>query len=53
MLLANQHLHGRQEGVVTSLLKGGYLPRPGVALAAAETISTSTRCTCYEFSNFT
>jgi hypothetical protein len=29
----------------TSLLKGGYLPRPGVAFAAAETISTRTRCT--------
>nr|GMD24564.1 hypothetical protein Iba_chr08cCG1810 [Ipomoea batatas] len=29
----------------TSRLKGGYLPRPGVAFAAAETISTSTRWT--------
>lgn len=31
---------------ITSLLKGGYLPRPGVAFAAAETISINTRCTC-------
>jgi len=29
----------------TSLLKGGYLPKPGVALAADETISIRTRCT--------
>jgi hypothetical protein len=28
-------------------LKGGYLPRPGVAFAAEDTISTSTRCTYY------
>lgn len=31
--------------IITSLLKGGYLPRPGVAFAAAETMSTKTRCT--------
>ena len=30
----------------TSLLNGGYLPKPGVAFAAAETISIRTRCTC-------
>lgn len=29
----------------TSLLNGGYLPRPGVPLAAAETISIKTLCT--------
>ena len=27
----------------TSLLNGGYLPRPGVAAATAETISNRTR----------
>lgn len=37
--------------MITSLLKGGYLPRPGVAFAAAETISTSTRCTFIGNSN--
>lgn len=30
---------------LTSLLNGGYLPRPGVPLAAAETISIKTLCT--------
>lgn len=33
--------------IITSLLKGGYLPRPGVAFAAAETMSTKTRCTWF------
>lgn len=37
--------------MITSLLKGGYLPRPGVAFAAAETMSTSTRCTCFGNNN--
>ena len=31
----------------TSLLNGGYLPKPGVPFAAAETISIRTRCTCF------
>lgn len=35
--------------MVTSCLKGGYFPRPGVELAAFETISTSTRCTYQKF----
>ena len=29
----------------TSRLNGGYLPSPGVALAAALTMSINTRCT--------
>lgn len=36
----------------TSLLKGGYLPSPGVAFAEAETISTSTRCTYIVLSKY-
>jgi hypothetical protein len=47
----SQHATSIMEHVIiehcTSLLKGGYLPRPGVAFAEAETISTRTRCTCY------
>jgi hypothetical protein len=30
----------------TSLFKGGYLPKPGVADAEEDTISTRMRCTC-------
>jgi hypothetical protein len=30
----------------TSLFRGGYLPNPGVADAAVDTMPTSIRCTC-------
>lgn len=40
-----KRVESTQNKAHTSLLNGGYLPRPGVAFAAAETISTRTRCT--------
>lgn len=48
--LRNTHTntkHTRMQGSSTSLLKGAYLPRPGVAFAEVDTISTRTRCTYF------